>query len=188
MRRLSSTVLGSRLAVAITTAIVTTVVVAGGIAVASVPNNSVGTGKIIDNSIRSRDIRNGAVRSIDIGNGVVTGADIRNGSVQPGDLAPAARAGPAIADYNDAIQLVQSTVNPTSGNLFSRTATCPAGKRAVAGGGSLAAFNTFIAGSGPETGGPNPQGWSVVWKTTNNATVDPPSLTVWALCMPVTGP
>jgi len=70
---------GSKLAVAITSTIVTAVVIAGGVAFASVPNNSVGSGKIINNSIRSEDLRDGAVKSI----------DIRNGSVTPTDVSPA---------------------------------------------------------------------------------------------------
>lgn len=76
MSRNTGSIVGSRLAVAITTAIITTVVVAGGIALASVPNNSVGSTKIINESIRSEDIRNGAVKSADIGDGAVTPVDV----------------------------------------------------------------------------------------------------------------
>ena len=49
----------------------TTVVVAGGIAVASVPNNSVTSAKIL----------NGTIQSIDIKDGTIQGGDIANGSV-----------------------------------------------------------------------------------------------------------
>ncbi len=73
----ASSVFSSRLAVAITSVIVTTVVIAGGIAAASVANNSVNSAKIVNNSVRSIDIRNNDV----------TSADIRNNGVQRGDLA-----------------------------------------------------------------------------------------------------
>ncbi len=76
MSRQTGSVIGSRLAVAVTTAIITTVVVAGGIALANVPNNSVGSVKIVNESIRSEDIRNGAIKSVDIGTGAVTPADV----------------------------------------------------------------------------------------------------------------
>ncbi len=80
MTRSSTGVFGSRLAVAITSVIVTTVVVAGGIAVASVPNNSVNSAKIV----------NGTIQGIDIKNGTIQGIDIANGSVGVADLAPTA--------------------------------------------------------------------------------------------------
>ena len=70
----------SRLSVGVATAIVTTVVVAGGLAYAaqteSVPNNSVTTAKI----------RNGAVTSAKIRNKTIQGIDIKPGAVGPGQL------------------------------------------------------------------------------------------------------
>lgn len=76
MSRSSAGVFGSRLAVAGTSVIVTTVVVAGGIAVASVPNNSVTSAKIVNNTIQGIDIKNGTIQSIDIANGSVGITDV----------------------------------------------------------------------------------------------------------------
>ena len=70
MSKHAGSIVGSRLAVAITTAIITTVVVAGGIALASVPNNSVNSAKIVNNTIRSEDIRNGGIAYVDLGGGI----------------------------------------------------------------------------------------------------------------------
>ena len=66
MPRSSAEVFGSRLAVAVTSVIVTTVVVAGGIAVASVPNNSVTTAKIRNGAVTSAKIRDKTIRSVDL--------------------------------------------------------------------------------------------------------------------------
>ncbi len=75
-------VIGSKLAVAVTTAIITTVVVAGGIALASVPNNSVNSGKIVNNTIRTEDIRNNTIKGIDIRDGNIGYADL-GGGIRP---------------------------------------------------------------------------------------------------------
>lgn len=77
MQRLSrSRVLGSRLAVAITSVIVTTVVVAGGIAAATVPNDSVTSAKIVNGTIQSIDIKDGTIQGVDIANQTVDAADL----------------------------------------------------------------------------------------------------------------
>lgn len=73
-------VFGSRLAVAITAVIVTTVVIAGGVAAASVPNNSVTTAKIRNNAVTTAKIKNGAVTTPKIKNGAVTMAKLAPGA------------------------------------------------------------------------------------------------------------
>jgi hypothetical protein len=82
---------GSYAAVILTTAVVTAVLVGGGVAFAvvqTVPNNSVNSAKIID----------GSVRSIDLHTGSVATEDIRNGTIGTVDLGPGIR--PAWAKVN----------------------------------------------------------------------------------------
>lgn len=103
---------GSRLAIIITTAIITAVLLTGGIAVAaSVGVNSVGSAQIKDHAIRSIDIRNGQVSSADLKNNDIRSADIRNGSVSAADLAAGAQpAGVAYADGDQAFSLDSSAL------------------------------------------------------------------------------
>ena len=72
----------------------------GGVAYASVPNNSVTTGKIRNGHVRTADIRNNDIRSSDLRTGAVTTSDIANNTVRGPDvdeatLAPVARAASA---------------------------------------------------------------------------------------------
>ena len=91
-------VAGSRLAIAITAVIVTSLVVAGGLAGAlpgtkSVFNNDIGTGAvdsrtIKNNNVKSKDIKNGTIKSKDIRDGAIQSHDIRDGTITTADLAP----------------------------------------------------------------------------------------------------
>ena len=74
-----TSVFGTRTAAAIAAAIVTAVI-AGGVAAASVPNNSVSTAKI----------QNGAVTTAKLANNAVTSPKIANGTIVAADLAPGA--------------------------------------------------------------------------------------------------
>ena len=79
---------GSRLAIAITAVIMTTVLVAGGLAGAlpgtkSVKNDDIGTG-----AVNSRTIKNNNIKSKDIRNNTIQSKDIRDGTITAADLAP----------------------------------------------------------------------------------------------------
>lgn len=76
MARITHGVFGSRLAVAITSVIVTTVVIAGGIAAATVPNDSVTSAKIVNGTIQGIDIKDGTIGGVDIANQSVDAADL----------------------------------------------------------------------------------------------------------------
>ncbi len=95
-KRLETGTPGSRLAIVVTTALITTIVVAGGVALATVGINSVGSPEIKngsvrsvdlkDNGVRSNDIQNGTIISADIGNNSVRGVDIKDGTITGADL------------------------------------------------------------------------------------------------------
>ena len=108
MGKLETPTAGSRLAIVLTTVIVTAVVLAGGVALATVGFNSVGSAQIQSGSIQSVDIATGAVRTVDIANGTVNtadlkndsvrGLDIRNGTVTAADIGNGQITSPKIAD------------------------------------------------------------------------------------------
>lgn len=76
-------------------------------------------------------------------------------------------------------ELVQTNVDPSSATVFSSNATCPSGKRAIAGGGQTDNVNLFMTDSLPDG-----NTWAVRWETDDNATQDPGSVQVFALCVP----
>ena len=82
----------SRLSVGVATAIVTTVVVAGGLAYAAqtenVPNGSVTTAKIVNGAVTSAKIRNATIRAVDLHPSVSSQLGV------PGPAGPAGPAGP----------------------------------------------------------------------------------------------
>ncbi len=96
--RLQAPTRGSRLAIVLTTVIVTTVVLVGGVALATVGRNSVGSPQIKNGSIKSVDIANGTVRAVDIANGTVSTADLKNDSVRGVDIRDGTIASADIAD------------------------------------------------------------------------------------------
>ena len=76
-------------------------------------------------------------------------------------------------------ELVQSNVDPSSSTAFSSIATCPAGKRPIGGGGQTDLANLFMTDSAP-----NDNSLLVRWETDDNASQDPGSIQVFALCAP----
>ncbi len=96
MAQPTSRVIGSRVAVAVASVIVTTLVVSGGLAAFAqeaadeaaeiVAPNQVNSASVIDNSLRSVDLRNGGVASIDILNNTVTSTDVQDGSIASLDV------------------------------------------------------------------------------------------------------
>lgn len=86
MKTRGTGVFGSRPAVAITSVIVTAVVLMGGVALATVGDNSVTSAKIRNGAVKSVDIGNGQVKSADIATGGVRSVDIGDGTIQPKDV------------------------------------------------------------------------------------------------------
>lgn len=90
------------------------------------------------------------------------------------------------ANYNAGLELVVAESDPDQAASFSQRATCPAGKRAVAGGGQDVHFgfpneDLVIASTGPSNGG---RSWSVGWTDRDGGLEDPAGLIVYALCVP----
>lgn len=76
-------------------------------------------------------------------------------------------------------RFVQRSYNPGSDDSFQRTATCPVGYRAMAGGGHTSEVNLFMTDS---IRGSNPRSWNVRWETEGDVPINPVDITVVALC------
>jgi len=80
--------------------------------------------------------------------------------------------------YNDRIVVKQVDTNPGSAQLWSFTATCDPGMRAVGGGGSSMS-NMMMTGSYPVVGGTT---WRVDFRA--DSPIDPTVARAYALCVP----
>jgi hypothetical protein len=141
----------------------------GAYAQLNIPNNSVGSKKLKNNAVTTNKINNGAVTTQKIRNGAVNSNKVRNGSLMSADFmagqlpagprgpegerGPAGPAGPAGATNVTFVATV-AELNPV--------ATCPPGRVAIAGGGSVTDPTWYLYASRPVgvPGGP-PTGWSV---------------------------
>jgi hypothetical protein len=112
--------------------------------------------------------------------GVVNGYP--DGSFKPGNTVTRQAAAAFLGNYNDAIYVQVSEVNPASSSNFSHQTECDANDRAVAGGGRTDISNLFITDSHPDQ--TDASGWSVRWESDDNAALDPGYVRVWALCIP----
>lgn len=88
-------------------------------------------------------------------------------------------------NYNNTIEIVERGPVGSSGNQFTHHAACPAGKRAVAGGGTPTppSIDLLMTASQPvlTTGGESR--WVTIWTTRNRLSATA-SFTLWALCIP----
>jgi hypothetical protein len=147
------------------------VVIFGGTALA-LSKNSVGKKQLKKNAVTTKKIRNGAVTEAKIAKGSITGSNINASSLKV-----------------TAHQQSAPTIPATLGAVGGATANCPAGAKAIAGGGlSDPSHNGgFIEDSRPvngTTGGPTQggtfTGWRVIWNSQAGTTLNP---TVYVVCL-----
>lgn len=102
------------------------------------------------------------------------GAAVTSTATGPGavTLASDEVAGPAF-------RFVSRSFDPGPSDTFQRSATCPVGYRAMAGGGHTSQTNLFMTDSIRNT---NSRSWDVRWETEGNATTNPTDVTVVVLC------
>jgi hypothetical protein len=86
-----------------------------------------------------------------------------------------------LARYNNSVRLVQSSTDPGASSTFGLDAPCDEDERAIAGGGSINADDVYLADSFPLVVDGD---WRVRWETEGDAVINPPSLTVFAICAP----
>jgi len=116
-----------------------------------------------------------------------TGLTGATGATGPqGDTGPAGPTGPTGPQGSPGIsglELVTATSPNDTTSPKTQTVSCPAGKRALGGGGKTSVFTTFAMDSFP-TGNP-PTGWSVTFYRTTSVPADPFSVTAYVICATV---
>ena len=167
------------------------------------PPNSVGTLELRDNAVVSAKIRNGSVTGLDVQKGTLTGAHVKAGTLQArgqltgpevrgeegdkgdkGDKGQKGDKGPQGDPGLSGVVVVQSPSTPLAANGSALVrVTCPAGKRAIGGGGHQASSVggvAYITSTIPiesnkwQAGFKNPTGTAAsVWAYAVCATVGP---------------
>lgn len=114
-------------------------------------------------------------------NGIILGYN--DGTFRPGNNVTRGASAAFISRYNDSLELVTDEIDPANSTGWIHQVSCPSGKRAVAGGGTILALATYMTDSYPVTD----TTWRVRWESENNVTLNPSSIEVWALCIPSPG-
>jgi len=161
-------------------------------AAVTLPVNSIGTIQLKPNAVTSAKVLNGSLLAADFKAGQLLkgpkGAPGARGAVGPagpaGPAGAAGAAGPAGAAGLSGFSLVTTTV-PVSAGAHGAVASCPSGKKAVAGG-----YDTKGIGTGTTLGvthaGIRPDGVSYAVDTKVSSTTDQWSLIVQVVCATVT--
>jgi len=133
---------------------------------ANVKNNSIAGIDILNESLGSKDVRNGSLLPKDFKGGALPAG--QQGPAGPaGPQGPAGPAGPAGQNGVAGLEIVHSTTAIDSDGEKTATATCPAGKKVVGGGGYAAGFLSYpdqlaLVANFP----PNTTSWRVVGQET----------------------
>jgi hypothetical protein len=145
----------------------------GGAYAQQLSNNSVGSKQLKNNAVTAKKIKNGAVTSSKVKNGTLVSGDFKAGELPAGPrgatgergatgaTGPAGPAGPAgprgpAGATNVTVETSVEQVNPV--------ATCPAGRVATGGGGSVTDNTWYLYESfpvAPATPGGPPTAWAV---------------------------
>lgn len=106
--------------------------------------------KVVDGTLWGVDVRNGSLTTHDVADGSLTGYDVADGSIKASELGLAT----VSAESNDDVEPTKSV-----------TATCPAGKKVLGGGGEILKAGLYsperlvdLAKSAPTSAG---NGWTV---------------------------
>ena len=135
------------------------------------PKNSVGPAQLKKNAVRGLKVKNGSLMAADFKAGQLP-AGPKGEKGDPGAQGPKGDTGPA------GIGGVEFVIGPTTtlnaGDVAGTPATCPAGKRAIGGGGGSEGKMPIIA-SGPI----NDSTWAVnVWNDTGSSG----TINAWVVC------
>jgi hypothetical protein len=121
-------------------------------------------------------------------NGIADG--FNDGTFRPNSNITRGQASYWFGNYNSSIEVVEANTNPGSAIAWQTGAQCPAGKRPVAGGGSINTnglpIGVILTESYPSDSFDFPNQWRVMWESKDGTQVDPPTLTVYAVCIPDT--
>src|SRR5207247_2634931 len=137
----------------------------------ALPRNSVGSAQLKNNAVNSAKVRNASLRA----------ADFAPGQIPHGPQGPAGPQGPPGAG---GLQLISGSGTSNSSSPKSQQQDCPAGKRAVGGGGVLtgSVANTFLTTSRPTDPG---TGWIATGRESSVGTAGSWAVQTWVVCATV---
>ena len=131
----------------------------------ALPRNSVGPLQLKNNAVNSAKVKNASLRAVDFA---------------PGQI-PAGPQGPPGAS---GLQLISGSGASNSTSPKSQQQDCPAGKRAVGGGGVItgSAANTFLSTSRPTDPG---TGWIAIGREATGGNAGSWAVQTWVICATV---
>jgi hypothetical protein len=137
----------------------------------ALPRNSVGTVQLKNNAVNSAKVKNASLRA----------ADFAPGQIPAGRQGPAGPQGPAGVS---GLQLISGSGVSNSTSPKTQQQDCPAGKKAVGGGGVItgSATNTFIAASRPTDPG---TGWVASGRESSGGNAGSWAVQTWVVCATV---
>jgi hypothetical protein len=137
----------------------------------ALPRNSVGSAQLKNNAVNSAKVRNASLRAV----------DFAPGQVPQGPQGPAGPQGPPGAS---GLQLISGSGASNSTSPKSQQQDCPAGKRAVGGGGVLkgSITNTFLWTSRPTDAG---TGWIASGRESSAGNAGSWAVQTWVVCATV---
>jgi hypothetical protein len=143
----------------------------------ALPRNSVGTAQLKNNAVNSAKVRNHALRAVDFAPG-----QIPRGPTGP--TGPAGPPGPQGPPGASGLQLISGSGASNSTSPKSEQQNCPAGKRAVGGGGVLtgSTTNTFLTTSRPTDAG---TGWIASGRESSAGNAGSWGVQTWVVCATV---
>jgi hypothetical protein len=136
----------------------------------ALPRNSVGTVQLKNNAVNSAKVRNASLRAADFA---------------PGQI-PAGPAGPQGPPGASGLQLISGSGVSNSSSPKTQQQDCPAGKKAIGGGGVLtgSTANTFLWTSRPTDAG---TGWIAPGRESSGGNAGSWAVQTWVVCA-VLGP
>lgn len=151
--------------------------------------NTVRSSSIVNNSIKSGDIKNEAIAELDLRNLAVGTAKLNDGAVTTPKIANGAVTGPKVG----AITVQTASAPAPDGADVSANVDCPAGQRALAGGGSWGVFGSDLiflstrpiksaADPSAMVNGEVPGAWRASGRNVAGAT-GATTISVWVVCL-----
>jgi hypothetical protein len=140
----------------------------------ALPRNSVGTAQLKNNAVNSAKVRNASLRA----------ADFAPGQLPRGQQGPAGPQGPQGPPGATGLQQVSGSGVSNSSSPKSQQQDCPAGKRAVGGGGVItgSTANTFLSTSRPTDAG---TGWIATGRESSGGNAGSWAVQTWVVCATV---
>jgi hypothetical protein len=143
----------------------------------ALPRNSVGSAQLKNSAVNSAKVRNHSLRAVDF-----APDQIPRGPQGP--TGPAGPQGPQGPPAASGLQLISGSGASSSNSPKSQQQNCPAGKRAIGGGGVLtgSSINTFLTISRPTDPG---TGWIAAGRESSAGNPGSWAVQTWVVCATV---